>query len=267
LVTGGDSGIGLAAVEAFYDECAQVMLIGHNASKTEAAAANVTARPTPACPSGSPPPAVRWAALDIRNRTAVAAAIDSTVSSFGSLDIAVNDAGSAAAELPVGDPQFLDAWQHDSAMSINVDGTLTVMNLVLQRWVALNISGKMINVASICGERPLCTTGYTTSKFAMIGFSEQAAITYAPRGIRINILAPGAVNTAMLRGGLARDDPVWLQRKAQMEKTLPSGRIGEPYEAAAPITFLATPEANFFVGATVTMDGGYTLAGPGYTSS
>merc|ERR1719383_396221 len=98
----------------------------------------------------------------------------------------------------------------------------------------------MVNVASICGERAMCSVLYSASKYSMIGFSQQAALTYAGQGIRINIVTPGAVNTTMLRDGLAPNDPRWLARKAEIENAMPNGHIAEPEEIAGPITFLAS---------------------------
>ncbi len=226
FVTGGESGIGLASVEAFYYECARVMLCGYDPKKTEAVFNNITALPKPTnCPPDQPEPALSWSAFDIRNQTAVADAIGATIAAFGALDIAVNNAGTGSGDdKEVGDDDFLEAWNVSGAMSVNVDGTLTTMNLVLRHWLDSNTSGTMVNVASICGELPMCMPQYTTSKYAMMGFTQQAAVKYARRGIRINLVAPGPVNTAMLRNGRAEDDPVWLAMKKEIESKMPSVR-------------------------------------------
>ena len=92
-------------------------------------------------------------------------------------------------------------------------------------------SGSIINVASVCGEVSWCGPSYTTSKYAMIGFSKQAAMHYAATGVRINVLAPGAVDTPMLRNGKAEDDPEWLRKKAAFASMIPNGRIADPSAA------------------------------------
>lgn len=117
----------------------------------------------------------------------------------------------------------------------------------------------MVNIASICGEMSGCGPAYTTSKWATIGFSKQAALSYANQGIRINVLAPGAVNTPMLRNGLTRDDPRWIAKEKEMVKSIPNHRIAEPWEMAGPISFLASDMSSYMTGHVLTVDGDYTL--------
>jgi len=265
LVTGGDSGIGLAAVEAFYYECARVMMIGHDEEKTRAAAANLTALPAPlGCPSDKPAPALKWLAIDVRELSSVETAVASTMDAFGSLDVAVNNAGSAgpprAAGLhQIGDDDFPYYFNHSLEMSVNVKGTLLCMHAQIALWLKAASKGStlaIVNVASVCGEAAFCGPAYTTSKWGEIGFSKQAASHYAGKGIRVNVLAPGPVNTPMLRGGLAEDDPRWLARKFIIEKSVPMGRIAEPWEMAGPVTFLSSDASSYVTGVVVTADGG-----------
>merc|ERR1712012_392206 len=100
--------------------------------------------------------------------------------------------------------------------------------------------GSMVNVGSLCGEHAgICGAMYTSSKFATIGFSKQAAIKYAPRGIRINVLDPGLVHTQMLRDDygkdLGPDDPTWLEGRRAVDAAIPVRTIAEPWEMAGPI--------------------------------
>merc|ERR1712107_525629 len=104
--------------------------------------------------------------------------------------------------------------------------------------------------------------GYTTSKWAMIGFTKNAALKYAPSGIRINAVAPGAVDTPMLRGGKSEDDPTWQQMKKRFEAMVPDKHIAEPWEMAGVITFLASDMSHYIVGQVITADGGLTMASP-----
>eukprot|EP00932_Pfiesteria_piscicida_P000483 SRR837773.10471.p2 GENE.SRR837773.10471~~SRR837773.10471.p2 ORF type:complete len:130 (-),score=21.92 SRR837773.10471:61-399(-) len=96
----------------------------------------------------------------------------------------------------------------------------------------------------------------------MIGFSKQAALANAPAGIRINVLAPGAVNTPMLRNGMSEDDPRWISEKKALEASIPSRHIAEPWEMAGPITFLASDMSSYMNGQVITADGGVTQASP-----
>eukprot|EP00466_Bigelowiella_natans_P017050 jgi/Bigna1/146579/aug1.117_g21287 len=259
MVTGGDSGIGLAAVHAFYQECANVMMVGHNETKTMLAAQNVTSY-TPSkqfCPE---PPQLHWIAANTANRTESSFVVSETVKIFGGLDIAVNNAGVAGVSTAeIGDAAFLDHFDKSLEMSVNVYGTLNCMNAQLQVFNKSGNGGVMVNVASICGESAVCGAAYTTSKFAEIGFSKQAALTYAGSGIRINILAPGPVDTPMMRDGRPEDDPSWQKDKKKVEAKVPMGRIADPWEMAGPILFLSSDESSFMTGSVVTADGGYLL--------
>ena len=107
---------------------------------------------------------------------------------------------------------------------------------------------------------------YTSSKFATIGFSRQAAIKYAPKGIRINVVDPGLVNTQMLRDdygtNLGPEDDVWLASRRSVDAAIPLSRIAEPWELAGPILFLAdSGRASYVTGAVLTADGALTQVG------
>merc|ERR1719382_734959 len=128
------------------------------------------------------------------------------------------------------------------------------MNEQLLLWNETGTKGVIVNVASICGESAWCASSYGTSKWAEIGFSKQAALHYAGRGIRVNVLAPGLVETPMLRDHMAADDPRWLKRKAWMEERVPMGRIAQPWEMAGPITFLASDMSSYMTGHVLTAD-------------
>jgi NAD(P)-dependent dehydrogenase (short-subunit alcohol dehydrogenase family) len=108
-----------------------------------------------------------------------------------------------------------------------------------------------------------CGPAYTTSKWALIGFSKQASLKYATEGIRINVLAPGAVNTPMLRNGLPESDPRWLAMKKHLESMIPSKRIAEPWEMAGPITFLSSDMSSYLYGHVLNADGGLVGLGAG----
>mmetsp|Transcript_150020 Transcript_150020/g.482142 ORF Transcript_150020/g.482142 Transcript_150020/m.482142 type:complete len:320 (+) Transcript_150020:80-1039(+) len=264
MVTGGDSGIGLAAVGAFYFECASVMMVGHNVEKTEQAWKNLTALPSPSgCPTT---PKLRWTAVDTSNASAVVEMTKETVAQLGGLDVAVNNAGTlgsgAGVEGQIGDEGWLEYYHKSLEMKVNVDGTLHCMQEQLKLWKETKTPGVMVNVASICGETGYCPPSYVTSKWATIGFSKQAALHNAPAGIRINVLAPGAVNTPMLRRGRAEDDPAWLAEKHKLEASIPSRHIAEPWEMAGPITFLASDMSSYMNGQVLTADGGLTQASP-----
>jgi len=265
LVTGGDSGIGYAAVEAFYLECAKVLLHGHSEKKSAEALASVKALTVPDACADSPP-SVEYAVADIRNASEVASLMNATVRLLGGLDIAVNNAGTAGGKTrQIGDPDFVDSsgkLYDESILDINLRGTLKCMNAELQYWESAKMPGVMVNVASIAGEVSWAGPLYSSSKWAMIGFTKQAALNYAGKGIRVNAVAPGAVNTTMLRDGRSPTDPTWVARREHWERLIPAGRIAEPWEMAGPITFLASDMATYVTGAVLTADGDLSQAKP-----
>lgn len=269
LVTGGDSGIGLAAVGAFYYECGNVMMVGHSEAKTLAAFQNLSALAAASPPACDAAPKLAWMALDTSNASAAAHMLEATVAAFGGLDVAVNNAGvgSDGNATQVGDPGFVEQFDQGQVMDVNVRGTLHCMNAEIRYWLDAGRPGAIVNTASVCGEVAWCAASYTTSKWAIVGFSKQAALSYAKSGIRVNVVAPGAVDTPMLRNGLPEDDPWWQAAKKQMEAAIPSKHVSDPWEMAGPITFLGSDMSTYVTGLVLTADGGVTLAGPFETPS
>jgi len=244
-----------------------VLLVGHSREKSlKAYKELVKLQPPPGCAGHVGK--VAWAAADIRNTTQVAALVAQAVTELGGLDIAVNDAGSdgsGAGTKQVGSEGFLNGagdLYDDSILDINLKGTLKCMHHEIAHFHATGTPGVIVNVGSIAGETSWMGPLYTSSKWAMVGFTRQAALAQASKGIRINTLAPGAVNTTMLRGGLPASDPVWLAKRKAIEAMIPAGRIGEPWEMAGPITFLASDMASYVTGITLTADGDLMQASP-----
>jgi len=269
LVTGGDSGIGFATVQAFYLECASVAIAGHSEDKARAAFDLVNALPVPkSCSGGVARPTLAWVAFDTTNSSAVSSGIASLVLKLGGLDIAVNAAGSAGdggiGDRQIGSPGFVESFgTHEDALTVNVYGTLRCMNAELHHFAESGVQGSIVNVGSICGEVYWCWGPlYMTSKTALAGFTKQAALAYAKQGIRVNAVDPGWTNTSMLRRGLQPDDPTWLERLKTYEASAPMERIAQPWEVAGPITFLSSDMASYVTGQVLNVDGYLTGANP-----
>ena len=230
LVTGGTSGIGLAAAAAFAGLGAAVTATG--ATDAEVAAA------------GEAEPAVAFARLDVRDGAAVGAA----VAALPRLDVLVNCAGVIRRGAELEPEVFADV------VDINLTGSMRACAAARQR--LKETGGSIVNTASMLaffggGLVP----GYSASKGGIAQLTKSLAIAYAADGIRVNAVAPGWIATpltAALRDDPARNDPILART--------PMKRWGEPAEVAAGIVFLASPLAGFVTGAVLVIDGGYLVA-------
>ena len=246
LITGGGSGIGLASAFLFAKEGARVVVSDLNETPALEAADKITS-------AGGEAHAVTG---DVSNSAQAESMVTATVKAFGRLDILVNSAGiSARNALPEGSSPE-EIW--DKVMDVNLKGTY------LMSWHAVpemekNGSGSIINLASIMGlvGYPVGMGGgfnpYNPSKGGIVQFTRNLAIDLARKGIRVNCICPGYVDTNLTKA--LTEDPETLKK---LEQRHPMGRLGRPEEIASAALFLASEEASFVTGAPLIVDGGYT---------
>mmetsp|Transcript_268 Transcript_268/g.761 ORF Transcript_268/g.761 Transcript_268/m.761 type:complete len:336 (+) Transcript_268:2-1009(+) len=265
LVTGGSSGIGLAAALGFRNECADVVIAGSSSAKAQRTADALRSQRPSACPGV----AVHAVAGNLANETQALGVVAEAIRLLGGLDVAVNAAGMAGVPgVQAGEPRLLELLGSPlDPMGLNIYGMLYSMHAEIKHWVDAGKRGSVVNVGSLCGEHAgVCGTMYTASKFATQGFSKQAAVKYAPRGIRVNVLNPGLIHTQMLRDDygerLGPDDPKWTEGRKAVDRAIPLGSIAEPWEMAGPILFLSDDgRASYVTGATLSADGALTQVG------
>ncbi len=192
--------------------------------------------------------------MDVSDKAEVDRVFDEVVKQFGHLDILVNNAGIYLPK-PVLD---ITEEEWDRMMAINLKGEFLCAQRAA-REMAKNKWGRIINIASVAsGQVGVGIAGgahYVASKGGIIGMSETMAIEFAPLGINVNVVAPGAIDTPMVR---AAELP-----KAAMDAMLarvPLRRIGRPEEVSAAVVFLASEEASYITGATLYVDGGWLAA-------
>ena len=190
--------------------------------------------------------------LDVRDEPAVEAAFGSVVRDHGHLDVVVNAAGVAGG----GPVHLLDADEWDRVVDVNLKGTFIVDKHSAIHMLARG-SGSIINIASIEGlEGTEGGSAYNASKGGVVMLTKSVAIDYGRRGIRVNCICPGAVDTPMLRS-IADSEGMDLYREKLREEHL-LGRFARPSEIAAAAAFLASDDASFITGHALVVDGGFT---------
>ena len=242
LVTGAASGMGLAAAQAFAGEGAAVALADVNEAAARAAAEQLVA-------AGQKAIAIR---CNVADEADVAEMVNQTVSAFGRLDAAFNNAGVQA---PPSDMADETAENFDRVNAINLRGVWACMKHEL-RQMREQGSGAIVNNSSLGGLVGLPgRAAYHASKHGVIGLTRSAALEYAPRGIRINAVCPGIIDTPMVAGMLTTQ----AEAMKEMMRDVPIGRLGHAEEIAAAVLWLCSPGASFVIGQALAVDGGYTV--------
>jgi 3-oxoacyl-[acyl-carrier protein] reductase len=240
VVTGGTRGIGLEVARRLALSGARVVVSGRSRSVGRRIQREL-ARNTKA--------EVVFVAADVGSGVQVERLIKETVALWGTVDILVNCAGVNVAEGPAGPTER----QWDLLFRTNAKGAWLCCRTALP--YLLNARGSIVNVASLSGLVGVAgSIGYAASKSAMINLTRSLALAHADRGLRVNVVCPGPVETDMIQGSWAAiGEEVGRLRARAM---CPQGRIADPGEIASAVCFLASEEASFITGAVLAVDGG-----------
>jgi NAD(P)-dependent dehydrogenase (short-subunit alcohol dehydrogenase family) len=234
LVTGGGAGIGAACAMALARRGAQVLVADVDLASAERVAKGLHGAGL-AC------------LLDVRDAASVQAAVDLVLRHHGRLDIAVNNAGiGVATKRDVGEMSWED-WTR--VTSVNLDGVFRSMRAELPAMLTSG-GGSIINMASVTAHVGIAgASAYVAAKHAVLGLTKCAAAEYATRGIRVNVVCPGYIDTAI--------SPRTDQQKVALGKLHPMNRLGTSEEVAEVVAFLAGESASFVTGSAYDVDGGY----------
>jgi 3-oxoacyl-[acyl-carrier protein] reductase len=239
LVTGAGSGIGKCIAETYAREGAWVALADINLEAARAAARGI----------GNNAIAVR---CDVTQKPEIAAALDETLSAFGSLDILVNNAGATHVNKPMLE---IGETELDLIYAVNVKGVFLFCQAVVPHFRKRG-SGTIINIGSTAGIRPRPgLSAYNATKGAVHIMTKSLAVELAPDRIRVCAIAPVATDTPLLPSFLG---PTPGQRE-KFIATVPLGRLAQPQDIANAALFLAAADADFVTGNIVEVDGGRTI--------
>lgn len=242
LVTGAGAGMGLATAMAFAEAGAAVVLADFKEEAVNAAAQRLTA-------AGHEAIAVR---CDVSDDVQVAAMVERTVAEFGRLDAAFNNAGVMARIAPTAESPP-EEWER--VTGVNLRGVWSCMRHEL-RQMERQGGGAVVNNASVGALTGNPGIGaYIASKHGVVGLTRTAALEYVRKGIRVNAVNPGVIDTQIARDVVDGNAEAY----AEMEKGIPIGRAGKPEEIAAAVLWLCSPAASYVVGQAITVDGGMTV--------
>ncbi len=239
VVTGGASGIGLAAAAAAAEVGAAVMLADHDRAALDAAHAELKRFGTP----------VAVHQVDVADAAQVQGLVEATLSAFGRADGLVTSAGieRSAPALQISDDDF------DEVLRVNLKGTFLCAQAFARAMVGRRSGGSIVTVSSaLAFSGRVNAAQYTASKGAVVSLTKSLAIEWGPLGVRVNSVAPGLIATQ-----ITSDMPIkYLKEYASRT---PLGRVGTPEDVAKVIRFLLSDEAAYVTGQTIVVNGGFLM--------
>lgn len=243
IVTGAAMGMGQATAELFAKNGAKVVIADFNEEEGQKVADAIQA-------DGGEATFIK---VDVSNEEEVKNLVEKTVEKYGRLDGAVNNAALTPDDKKIDE---MDMDYYDRLMSVDLKGVFLCMKYQLKQMVEQGEGGSIVNTSSVSGIRPQPSNpAYVAAKHGVIGATKQAAMDYGDYNIRVNSVAPGAIDTPMLRGALEQFgfDPDEYAKQLSM-----INRFAQPEEVGEANMWLLSDRASYVTGAVLTVDGGYT---------
>ena len=238
IVTGASRGIGKVIAEVFADSGAHVVCVARSGDAIKTLSEDIKAKGCSASHS----------TCDVSNGESFTALINDAVKSYGKLDVLVNNAGITQDALLM----RMSDEQWDTVLNINLKGAFYGMKAAI-RPMMKNRGGRIINVSSIVGLTGNAgQSNYAASKAGLIGLTQSISKEVASRGITVNCIAPGWIQTDMT-------NELSEEAKQEFISRIPAKRIGTPEDIANAALFLASDEASYITGQTITVDGGRVI--------
>ena len=245
FITGGSRGLGREMALALAEAGADVILTGRDPDSLAAAAADIRALGREAV----------TIAADMGDPVQCEAACRRALAEHGPIDLLVNNVGGRLVNVPVAE-QSLEDWQR--ILDLNLTSTFLCTRLIGGEMVRRGTGGRVINVASISGmvaNRGIGGRSYETAKAAVIQFTRATAADWAPHGVTVNAICPGGFFTAPNQRW-AREHPEVI---GEFLQAIPMGRFGDPEDLGPLAVYLASDASRYMTGASLVIDGGYTL--------
>ncbi|MFJ7948085.1 SDR family NAD(P)-dependent oxidoreductase [Streptomyces sp. NPDC096354] len=246
LITGAGQGIGAATARRLAGEGARVLVTDLDGDRAEHTAAAI--RKTGATAEALP--------CDVGDRAAVEAAVARAVEAFGTLDVLVNNAYRCTPDTPLFEDEPDDVWQGD--LDATLTGPYRCSRAALPHLVASG-RGAIVNIGSVNGEQDFGNHAYSAAKAGLGSLTRTLAGHAGPRGVRVNLVAPGTIRT-----------DAWAGREPELDRVsavYPLGRVGEPDDIAAAVAFLASRDAAWITGTTLRVDGGLLAVNTGFRTA
>ncbi len=239
IVTGGGSGIGEACAKTLAEGGAKVVIADLDKANGQRVTTEIQQK-------GG---AATFVRVDTSKAEEVEAMVETAVTTYGKLDIAINNAGIGGESNPTGS-YSLESWH--KVIDVNLHGVFYGMRYEIPKMLE-NKGGVIINMASILGSVGFANApAYVAAKHAVVGLTKSAAVEYSGQGLRVNSVGPGFIATPLLSDNLDADATTAI---AQMH---PIGRLGEAQEVANLVVFLCSDAASFMTGGYYLVDGAYT---------